>query len=147
MNLATKGDREKANEGSISVGIRAIDKLGLRRHYRKFSVRANSPQHELLVFGDLDSNEKRSISTIAQRVIRPGTNNDILNIFCRGCCKVRWSSVALRSRDFLGLRSKHFKSLFNDGVMQIPLDRAGVVHIWYETCEGIDIEELRRDKT
>lgn len=30
--------------------------------------------------------------------------------------------------------------------MQIPPDRAGVVHIWYETCEGIDIEELRRDK-
>ena len=30
--------------------------------------------------------------------------------------------------------------------MQIPPDRAGVVHIWYETCEGIDIEELRSDK-
>jgi hypothetical protein len=44
------------------------------------------------------------------------------------------------------LRSKHFKSLVNDGVNQIPPDRAGVVHVWYETRDGIEIEELRRDK-
>ncbi|SVW73638.1 Uncharacterised protein [Klebsiella pneumoniae] len=36
VNLALKGGTGKANEGSISVGIRAIDKLGLKRHYRKF---------------------------------------------------------------------------------------------------------------
>ncbi|HHT0359009.1 hypothetical protein EYD25_25190 [Klebsiella pneumoniae] len=146
VNLAIKGGTGKANEGSISVGIRAIDKLGLRHHYRKFSVRANSPQHELLVFGDLDSNEKRSISTIAQRVIRPGTNNDILNIFVEDVAKCVGAQWRCDHEISLGLRSKHFKSLLNDGVMQIPPDRAGVVHIWYETCEGIDIEELRRDK-
>lgn len=94
--------------------------LVLKRHYRKFSVRANSPQHELLVFGDLDSNEKRSISTIAQRVIRPGTNNDILNMFVKDvakCVGVQWRCDHENS---LSLRSKHFKSLLNDGVMQIP---------------------------
>ena len=30
--------------------------------------------------------------------------------------------------------------------MQIPPDHAGVVHIWYETCDGIKIEEMRHDK-
>ena len=146
VNLAIKGGTGKANERSISVGIRAIDKLGLKRHYRKFSVRANSPQHELLVFGDLDSNEKRSISTIAQRVIRPGTNNGILNIFVKDVAKCVGSQWRCDHEISLSLRSKHFKSLLNDGVMQIPPDRAGVVHIWYETCEGIEIEELRSDK-
>ena len=59
------------------------------------------------------------------------------------CVGARWRC---EHEDSLGLRSKHFKSLLNDGVSQIPSDRAGVVHIWYETCEGIEIEELRRDK-
>jgi len=63
--------------GSISGTIRAIDKMGLKRHYKDFSARANCPQQELLVFGDIDSNEKRSIATVGSRVIRPGTNNDI----------------------------------------------------------------------
>lgn len=146
VNLAIKGGTGKASEGSISVGIRAIDKIGLKRHYRNFSVRPNSPQHELLVFGGLDSNEKRSISTIAQRVIRPGTNNDILNMFVMDVAKCVGAQWRCDHEDSLGLRSKHFKSLLNGGVMQIPPDRAGVVHIWYETCEGIEIEELRRDK-
>jgi len=146
VNLAIKGGTGIANEGSISVRIRAIDKLGLKRHYRKFSVRANSPQHELLIFGGLDSNEKRSISTIAQRVIHPGTNNDILNMFVKDVAKCVGAQWRCDHEVSLGLRSKHFKSLLNDGVMQIPPDRAGVVHIWYETCEGIEIEELRRDK-
>lgn len=146
VNLAINGGAGKANEGSISVGIRAIDKLGLRRHYRKFSVRANSPQHELLVFGDMDSNEKRSISTIAQRVIRPGTDNDILNIFIKDVAQCVGAQWRCNHEISLDLRSKHFKSMLNNAVMQIPPDRPGVVHIWYETCEGIDIEELRRDK-
>ena len=144
VNLAIK--EGKSNECSISVGIRAIDKLGLKRHYREFSVRPNSPQHELLVFGNLDSNEKRSISTIAQRVIYHGSNNDILNMFVKDVAKCVGAQWRCDHGNSLGLRSKHFKSLLNDGVMQIPPDRAGVVHIWYETREGIEIEELRRDK-
>lgn len=146
VSLAIEGGSGKANEGSISVEIRAINKSGLDRHYLKHSVRPNSPQHELLVFGDLDSNEKRSISTIAQQVVRPGTSNDILNIYVQDVAKCVGAQWRCNHEVSLGLRSKHFKSLLNDGVMQIPPDRAGVVHIWYETCEGIDIEELRRDK-
>ncbi|EJM62338.1 hypothetical protein PMI30_04655 [Pseudomonas sp. GM50] len=146
VNLAIRGGAEKAREGSIGAEIRAIDKMGLKRHYRKFSVRPNSPQQELLVFGDMDSNEKRSISTIAERVIRPGTNGDILNMFVKDVAKCVGAQWRCDHEDSLGLRSKHFKSLLNDGVKQIPPDRAGVVHIWYETRDGIEIEELRRDK-
>lgn len=65
VNLAIRTKTGKLRVGAISLEIRAIDKKGLKRHYRKFSVRPNSPQHELLVFGCMDSNEKRSISTIA----------------------------------------------------------------------------------
>lgn len=126
--------------------IRAIDKIGLKRHYREFAVRPNSPQHELLVFGNMDSNKKRSISTIAQHVIRPGNNDDVLNMFVEdvaNCVGAQWRCDHEIS---LQRRSKHFKSLLNDAVNQIPPDRAGVVHVWYETCDGIEIEELRKYK-
>ncbi|GJA77867.1 hypothetical protein [Aeromonas caviae] len=146
VNLALKGRTGKAREGAISVEIRAIDKLGLQRHYRKWSVRPNSPQQELLVFGDMDSNEKRSISTIAQRVTRPGTQDDVLNMFVQDVAQCVGAQWRCEHEVSLGLRSKHFKSLLNDGVKQVPPDRVGVVHIWYETCEGIKIEELRRGK-
>ena len=39
-----------------------------------------------------------------------------------------------------------FKGLAKNGIAQIPPDKPGVVHIWYETVEGIDIEEMRRVK-
>lgn len=145
-NLAIMGGTRKARDGAVSAEIRPIDKLGLQCHYQKFSVRPNSPQHELLVFGDMDSNEKRNISTIAQRIIRPGTQDDVLNMFVEDvaqCVGAQWRCDHEVSLD---RRSKHFKSLLNDGVKQIPPDRLGVVHIWYETCEGIGIEELRRGK-
>ena len=146
VNEAIRSKDGKLREGSISVEIRAIDKIGLKRHYRKFSVKANSPQHELLVFGDMDSNEKRSISTIAKQVTWPGAIDDILNMFVvdvNNCVGAQWCCDHETSLD---LRSKHFKSLLNDAVMQIPPDHAGVVHIWYETCDGIKIEEMRHDK-
>lgn len=146
VNLAIKADVSKVREGSVSAQIRVIDKVGLKRHYRNFSVRPHCPQQELLVFGDIDTNEKRSTATIAGRVIRPGTNNDILNMYVKevsNCVGAQWRCDHETS---LTTRSKHFKGLVNDGVNQIPPDRAGVVHVWYETRDGIEIEELRRDK-
>jgi len=146
VNLAIGVGERGVREGAITAKIRVIDKVGLKRHYRNFSVRPNSPQQELLVFGDIDSNEKRNVATVASRVIRPGTNDDILNMFVKdvaNCVGAQWRCDHESS---LSLRSKHFKSLVNDGVSQIPPDRAGVVHVWYETRDGIEIEELRRDK-
>ncbi|MBA6104597.1 MULTISPECIES: hypothetical protein [Pseudomonas] len=146
VNLAIKADEREVRDGSITAKIRVIDKVGLKRHYRNFSVRPNCPQQELLVFGDIDSNEKRNVATVASRVIRPGTNDDILNMFVKdvaSCVGAQWRCDHGNS---LSLRSKHFKSLVNDGVSQIPPDRAGVVHVWFETRDGIEIEELRLDK-
>ncbi|MFY1054652.1 hypothetical protein ACOQNP_23785 [Ectopseudomonas khazarica] len=145
-NLASKAGGGVVNSGSISGKIRAIDKMRLKRHYKNLSVRANCPQQELLVFGDIDSNEKRSIATVGARVIRPGTNNDILNMFVKDvdcCVGAQWRCDHKQS---LSLRSRHFKGLVNDGVTQIPPDRPGVIHVWYETRDGVEIEELRRDK-
>jgi hypothetical protein len=146
VNLAIRTKTGKLRVGAISVEIRAIDKKGLKRHYRKFSVRPNSPQHELLVFGCMDSNEKRSISTIAHQIIRPGSNDDILNMFVVDVAKCVGAQWRCDHEVSLGRRSKHFKSLLNDGVNQIPSNRAGVVHIWFETCDGIKTEELRSEK-
>jgi hypothetical protein len=98
------------------------------------------------VFGDIDSNEKRSISTIAKQVTWPGTKDDILNMFVKDVARCVGAQWRCNHEESLGLRSKHFKSLLNNAVMQIPPDRAGVVHIWYETCDGIEVEELRRGK-
>lgn len=146
VNLAIKAGGVRVREGSISAQIRVIDKRKLKHHYRDFSVRPHSPQQEKLVFGHIDSNEKRSIATVASRVIRPGTNDHILNMFVKdvaNCVAAQWRCDHAES---ISTRSKHFKSLVNDGVSQIPPDRAGVVHVWYETRDGIQIEELRREK-
>lgn len=132
--------------GSISGKVRAIDVTKLKDHYEDYSVRANSPQQELLVFGDTDSNEKRSIATVCDRIIRAGTDDDILNIFVEDidrCVGAQWGCDHKQS---LSLRSRHFKGLVNDGVTQIPPDRLGVVHVWYETRDGVEIEELRQAK-
>ncbi|HBP0698206.1 hypothetical protein JEU09_09990 [Pseudomonas aeruginosa] len=146
VDLAIKAGTGKLRQGAISAQMRAVDKVGLKQHYRKFRVRADSPQQELLVFGNIDSNEKRSIATVAERVIRPGTNNNMLNIFVKDVAKCVGAQWRCDHEASLGLRSRHFKGLVNDGVSQIPPDKNGVVHIWYETREGIEIEELRRDK-
>ncbi|CAM0124588.1 conserved hypothetical protein [Stenotrophomonas maltophilia] len=145
-NSAIRANGKSVTEGQITAKIRPIDKLALRRHYKRYSVRPNSPQQELLVFGDTDYNEKRSIATVAGRVVRPGTNRDILNIFVKdvaSCVGAQWRCDHELS---LSLRSKHFKNLVNDGINQIPPDKFGVVHVWFETRDGIKVEELRSVK-
>ncbi|MPQ84213.1 hypothetical protein F0170_09575 [Pseudomonas sp. MAFF 730085] len=146
VNLAIKAGGARVREGSICAQLRVIDKVHLKRHYRHFSVRPHCPQQEKLVFGYVDSNEKRSIATVASRVIRPGTSDDILNMFVKdvaNCVAAQWRCD---HKESISTRSKHFKSLVNDGISQIPPDRAGVVHVWYETRDGIQIEELRQEK-
>jgi hypothetical protein len=136
----------QAKIGSISVELRWVDRGPLERHYRRFFVRPNCPQHESLVFGDVDSNEKRSIATIAGGIVRAGPPDSILNIFIENvanCVAAQWRCDHEVS---LGLRSKHFKSLINDAVTQIPPDKPGVIHVFYETRDGIAIEEMRRAK-
>ncbi len=146
VDLAIKAGGARVKEGSITAQVRAIDKMYLKRHYRKFSVRPHSPQQEKLVFGYVDSNEKRSIATVAKRVIRPGNNDDILNMYVKDVASCVAGQWRCDHEESLSTRSKHFKGLVNDGVSQIPPDRAGVVHVWYETRDGIQIEELRREK-
>jgi len=146
VEKASKDRLWRAKEDALTVVIRAINKVGFKRHYRKFSVRSNSPQQELLVFGNMDSNEKRSIATLAKRVIRPGTNNDILNLYVKDAANCVGAQWRCDHPDSLRLRSRHFKGLVNDGVSQIPPGKAGIVHIWYETRDGIEIEEMRREK-
>ncbi|MNJ30159.1 hypothetical protein D3C77_247550 [compost metagenome] len=136
----------RAVSDTLTVQMRGIDKKSFKHHYRKFSVRSNSPQQEMLVFGNMDSNQKRSIATLAKQVVRPGTSNDILNLYVKDvttCAGAQWHCD---NEESLRLRSRHFKGLVHDGVSQIPPGKAGVVHIWYETRDGIEIEELRRDK-
>lgn len=146
VNEALRSSSKETCSSSVSATTRKIKKSTMRRHYRANAVRPNSPQHELLVFGDVDSNEKRSIATIAKDIIRPGASDDILNIFVddvSNCVAARWCCDHSISLD---RRSRHFKALANNGINQIPPDRPGVVHIWFETVEGIDIEEIRQTK-
>jgi hypothetical protein len=145
VELAKQGTGE-VRKGAISAQVSPINRARIERHYRSNSVRPNSPQHELLVFGNMDSNEKRSIATIAETIIRAGTKADILNIFVEdvaNCVAAQWKCDHEIS---LERRSRHFKKLVNDGTGQIPPDKHGVVHILYETTEGIGIEEMRRNK-
>lgn len=146
VDLAIKRGTTRVREGSISAEISHINKVRLKRHYRSYFVRANSPQHELLVFGNFDCNEKRSIATIAESIFRPGASDVFLNIFLKdvaNCVAAQWRCDHEIS---LERRSRHFKGLVNDGITQIPPDKPGVVHLWYETVEGIGIEEMRHSK-
>lgn len=133
-------------ESSISAEISSIDKAGLKRHYRSNAVRPNSPQHEILIFGNADSNEKRSIATIADAIVRPGNSDVFLNIFVEDVDNVVGAQWRCEHDTSLERRSRHFKGLANDGINQIPPDKPGVVHVWYETVEGIGVEEKRRTK-
>lgn len=130
----------------LSVSARPIDRMSLVDHYDNFSVRPRSPQHELLVFGDIDANEKRSIATIARKIVRPGDKDTVLNIFVQevaSCVAAQWKCDHQIS---VVKRAKHFKTLMADAISQIPPDSPGIVHILYDTREGIDIEYLRRTK-
>ena len=146
VNQAIKEPLGRATSALLTAEARVIDKKGLKRHYREFSVRPNSPQQELLVFGNIDSNQKRSIATVAKRVIRPGTNNDVLNLYVKDVANCVGAQWRCNHEESLRLRSRHFKGLVHDGVSQIPPGKAGIVHILYETRDGIEVEELRRDK-
>jgi hypothetical protein len=146
IDLVIKQGSGKIHDGLVSAEITNIDRSRLKCHYRYNSVRPNSPQQELLVFGDINSNEKRSIATIATNIVRPGSKNTCLNIFVQdvaNCVAAQWRCDHVIS---LERRSKHFKGLVNNAITQIPPDKPGVVHIWYETVEGIGIEEMRRSK-
>lgn len=146
VDLAMGRGGRRVREGSVTALIHDIDFRYLRAHYLFNSVKPNSPQQELLVFGDTDSNEKRSIATVASSIVRPGEPETILNIFVEGvanCVGAQWRCDHSISKD---ARSKHFKSLVNAAVSQIPPDKPGVVHVWYETREGVEVEEQRSDK-
>lgn len=146
VDLARLAGTRRVKHGSVTARIREIDFMALQFHYLENAVKANSPMQELLVFGDTDSNEKRSIATVASSIIRPGEPDAILDIFVNGvanCVAAQWRCDHRVSKDS---RSKHFKSLISAAVSQIPPDKPGVVHVWYETREGIDVEELRSSK-
>lgn len=146
VDLAIKRGSGKVRDGRISAEISQINKMRLKRHYRGNSVRANSSQQELLVFGNIDSNEKRSIATIAESLVRPGTSDVFLNIFVEGVAKCVAAQWRCDNDISLERRSRHFKGLVNNAICQIPPDKPGVVHILYETVEGVSIEEMRRSK-
>lgn len=146
VNKALVTGAEQAREGSLTAEIRSVDKDRLEQHYLHNSVRANSPQQELLVFGDVNSNEKRSIATVAKNIVRPGGPEEILNVFIKEVSKCVGAQWRCDHAISLEKRSRHFKGLVHDGVTQIPPDKPGVVHIWYETREGVGIEEMRRGK-
>lgn len=146
VELALERGGARVRQGCISAALRWVDRAPLEHHYRRFLVRPNCPQQEQLVFGDVDTNEKRSIATIAKSIERVGSPDSILNIFLddiANCVAAQWRCDHEIS---LGLRSRHFKSLIHDAATQIPPDKPGVVHVMYETRDGIDVEEIRRVK-
>ncbi|MEF8689849.1 UNVERIFIED_CONTAM: hypothetical protein NO986_20525 [Comamonas sp. A-3] len=136
----------KVSVGSTTTELLRINKTQLHKHYQENAVRPNSPQHEILVFGRADSNEKRSIATIAKSIVRPGTSEDFLNIYVESvgnCVAAQWRCDHELSVE---RRSRHFKGLISNAIKQFPPHKLGIVHVWYETVEGINIEELRQEK-
>ncbi|MBX8541076.1 hypothetical protein K5D51_13695 [Pseudomonas cichorii] len=126
--------------------VNSINRDAVVEHFANNRVRVNSPQVELLVFGDVNPNEKRSFATIPTRIVREGHGDGVLNIFMDGiekCVGGQWSCMYSESID---KRSIHFKSKAKEAAEQIPNGALGIVHVLYETSEGPSVEVVRREK-
>ncbi len=118
----------------------------VEHHFSKCITRANSPQIHALIFGDVNSNEKRSIVTLPSEISRPGSPGSVLNIFVEGIAKSAGAQWRCTHSESIDKRSKHFKSIVKEAIDQIPSNSLGVIHIFYETSEGINVETVRREK-
>lgn len=147
-NLAENfiGDIAHYNSDEFDAELHLVGSRVVNKHFSKYSVRANSPQVHALIFGDVNPNEKRSVACIPTDVARPGLPGAVLNIFLEGierCSGAQWRCTSSESLD---KRSKHFKTIINEAVSQIPIGSLGIIHTFYETAEGVEIEIKRREK-
>jgi hypothetical protein len=126
--------------------LHAIDMQNIENHFSAYSVRANSPQIHALIFGDVNPNEKRSTATIPTDISRPGLPRAVLNIFLEGIAKCAGAQWRCTSPESVDKRSKHFKTIIKEAASQIPANSLGIIHTFYETSEGVDIEIARREK-
>lgn len=139
-------DKDFFEDESLVVKVVKVDVERLNRHFSLNRVRVNSPQIHELIFSGIDSNEKRSTAIVPTGISRPGSVDTVLNIFIDGvatCVGAQWRCIAPES---LEKRSRHFKSVIGRASEQIPAGRIGVVHAFYETAEGADVEIRRREK-
>ncbi|MDR6234045.1 hypothetical protein [Pseudomonas oryzihabitans] len=146
VNDALKNDGLFFQSKAFSLKLFPINREGIISHYEANSVRADCPVQEHLVFGNINSNEKRNIATIAGSIRRIGEKEDVLNILIddvESCVGGQWRC---NSRESIEKRSKHFKGLIASAVAQLPPWLPGVVHVMYETTEGIDVELDRYNK-
>lgn len=58
-------------------------------------------------------------------------------------CGVTWKCVAERS---IEMQARDLKALFARAIEQLPLDKAGVIHVASETLSGNDVERRRTEK-
>ena len=58
-------------------------------------------------------------------------------------CGVSWKCVAERS---IEMQARDLKALFARAIEQLPLDKAGIVHVMSETLAGNDVEKRRTEK-
>lgn len=126
--------------------IHTIDMRNIENHFLTYSVRANSPQVHALIFGDVNPNEKRSTATIPTEISRPGHPGAVLNIFLEGITKCAGAQWRCTSPESVDKRSKHFKTIIKNAASQIPPNSLGIIHTFYETSEGVNIEITRREK-
>ncbi len=139
-------EKRKYSCEKFELMVNFINKDVVFEHFSGNRVRVNSPQFQLLFFGDINPNEKRSIATIPTGIFRAGSKEGFLNIFLDGvgkCAGGQWRCTYPESID---KRSVHFKSKVREAADQIPSGKLGVVHVFYETSEGTGVEVARRQK-
>lgn len=136
----------KFHSSAFDMSLHRVNQVKLDSHFSKNLVKPLTPQIDELIFGNVDSNEKRSTACLAKNIERYGNKDSVLNIFIdelKLCAGAQWRCSNTKS---ISRRARYFTSLVGRAVQQIPQDELGVVHVLYETNEGPEIEIKRREK-
>lgn len=130
----------KAQRIDISRINKRLDDLGARE---------NSPQMIQVIIGDYDMHGSYTQLVSPAEIVSFGLDDGlhVLNRFVHGiheAYSAKWDCIAESSID---KKAKDIKKMLSKAVSQIPENRAGIIHIGYETVMGPAVELKRHQKT
>lgn len=130
-----------------TIYARLIDQSPVRRHFKNWQVKTNSPMLTHLLGGDwAPMNSSVSSAHLVKTAHVNGCDAPVLGSYIQ---EMEWACGFTRDFDSavsLDKKAKDITSLLADAVLQVPSDKASIVHIAAETLEGKDVERLRTKK-
>ncbi|HGH5989962.1 TPA: hypothetical protein ACJI8U_001530 [Morganella morganii] len=139
-------ESEKYDSEQFELTLHRVNMQRLNEHFSKNYVKPLTPQMHELIFGNIDVNEKRSTACLIKSTKKEGDKDAVLNLFIdkmQTCTGAQWRCIDDKS---ILKRAKHFKTVISRATQQFPNGSCGIVHVLYETNQGIEVERTRSDK-